>query len=157
MALPDYSRIVKQAFSMGLFGKLFRKKRWVCLRCNQIYGELKVVHEVDSPANYAIDDYEDIIYQILKCPGCGKYKVTGPYPVRCTCGRDHDGVFVTDEGRYRTYCKHCGAASNGEFLRWDENGDYLDKYIELPGGGVKRVRTKIRVLPTFGKTDLWWQ
>ena len=142
---------------MTFFSKLFHKKRWRCQRCGDFYGGMKIVKDIDSPANYAINDYVDVVYQILKCPGCGKCTIVGPNPLKC-CGHDHEGVLVTDDGTYYTYCKRCSKLSEYDFLRNDEKGYYIEHYwYNCSGRFVSKGITRAKVLPTFYHNELLWE
>lgn len=139
---------------MAFFSKLFHKKGWSCRRCGNLYGGMKVVKNVDSPANYAIDDFVDVVYQILKCPGCGKYTIVGSFPLKC-CGHDHEGVLETNDGIYYTYCKHCFKISAYDILKNDENGYYIEHYWYNPSGEFRsRGITRVKVLPTFSHYEI---
>jgi len=145
---------------MSLLSKLFRKKKWRCVICNDFWGDLAVVLEVDSPANYAIDDYVDVIYKILKYRGCGKYAIVGPYPITCyRCGHNHDGVLVTSDGMYLTYCKHCMAmGSSYDYIMQDEKGYYIQHYRENASGRWTSAGiTRIKLLKTFSDYELVWK
>lgn len=144
---------------MGLLSKLFRKKRWTCIRCGDFWEDLEVVSEVDSPANYAINDFKDVGYKILKCRGCGRYAIVGSHPLFCSyCAGDHDGVLVTCEGKYRTYCTHCSELNGFEALRKDEKGHFIEYYRYTPRGELKCAGiTRVKLLPTFSHNELVWK
>lgn len=133
--------------NMRLLSELFRKKRWTCIRCGDFGGDLEVV---DSPANYA--------YKILKCRGCGRYAIVGP-PLFCSwCAGDHDGVLVTCEGTYRTYCTHCSELNGFEALRKDEKGYFIECYRYTSRGELKCAGiTRVKLLPTFSHDELVWK
>lgn len=146
---------------MGLLDKFFKKKKWQCRLCGDFWGDLMVVHKVDSPVNYANDDYKGVIYKILKCRGCGKYAVVGSNPVTCHCGHSHKGVLMTNDGKYYTYCTHCMSLSDCSLLselRKGENSYYIEYYKINSEGKYVRIGTKgVKLLQTFSHYELVWK
>lgn len=91
---------------MSLLSKLIFKH--TCPNCGKHNVDVLFKQEYDATSEESLPEQGE--YEICRCSNCGRYFVSGEYPVHChRCGGHQYmyGVYQEDSGRYGVYCKKC--------------------------------------------------